>query len=55
MSRLAYSTGCIPPLPRPPPPVRWGTYLFFAALLLLNSAFVYTLVPETRGVPQEEM
>lgn len=35
--------------------MKWGTYLFFAALLVLNTAFVYWLVPEMRGVPQEDI
>lgn len=46
---------CYAQLPSIPTPRRWGTYLFFAAVLVLNTAFVCWLVPETRDVPQEDM
>ncbi|KAK9794050.1 hypothetical protein WJX73_008116 [Symbiochloris irregularis] len=33
----------------------YGTYILFAGLVTLFALFVYFLVPETKGVPQEQM
>jgi hypothetical protein len=33
----------------------YGVYFFFASLMVLSVAFVFFLVPETRGVPLEAM
>jgi len=35
--------------------LRWGIFLFFAGWVAAMTAFVFFLVPETRGVPIEEM
>lgn len=34
---------------------KWGIFLFFGGWVLVMTAFVFFLVPETRGVPIEEM
>ncbi|KAF8533357.1 putative quinate permease [Trichophaea hybrida] len=33
----------------------YGVYLFFASLMILSAPYVYFLVPETKGVPLEDM
>lgn len=35
--------------------MEWGMYLFFAVWLALGAAFVYFVVPETKGKTLEEM
>lgn len=35
--------------------LRWGIYIFFAFWQFVAIVFVYFLVPETRGVPIEEV
>ena len=35
--------------------MEWGVFIFFAAWVACMTVFVYFLVPETRGVPLEEM
>jgi len=34
---------------------KWGIFLFFAAWVVVMQTFVYFFVPETKGVPIEEM
>jgi hypothetical protein len=33
----------------------YGVYFFFSSLMILSIAFVYFLVPETKGIPLESM
>lgn len=33
----------------------YGVYMFFASLMLLSCAFVFFLIPETKGIPLEAM
>jgi hypothetical protein len=33
----------------------YGVYMFFASLMLCAAVFVYFLLPETKGIPLEEM
>lgn len=33
----------------------YGVYFFFASLMLISIVFVYFLVPETKGIPLENM
>lgn len=33
----------------------YGVYMFFASLMLLSCAFVWALIPETKGIPLEAM
>ncbi|CCX30034.1 quinate permease [Pyronema domesticum] len=33
----------------------YGVYLFFASLMMISAPYVYFLVPETKGVPLEDM
>jgi hypothetical protein len=33
----------------------YGVYFFFASLMVLSIAFVYFLIPETKGIPLESM
>ena len=33
----------------------YGVYFFFSSLMILSVAFVYFLVPETKGIPLESM
>jgi hypothetical protein len=33
----------------------YGVYLFFATLMIISAPYVYFLVPETKGVPLEDM
>jgi hypothetical protein len=33
----------------------YGVYIFFATLMILSMPYVYFLVPETKGVPLEDM
>jgi Sugar (and other) transporter len=33
----------------------YGVYFFFSYLMILSIAFVYFLIPETKGIPLESM
>lgn len=35
--------------------MKWGTYIFFAAFAIIAFAFTWLVIPETKGVPLEEM
>lgn len=35
--------------------MKWGTYIFFAAFAIIAFAFTWFVIPETKGVPLEEM
>lgn len=35
--------------------MQYGTYFFFASLMLLSAIYVFFLIPETKGVPLERM
>jgi hypothetical protein len=35
--------------------LKWGTFLFFAGFVVLMTIFVILAVPETKGVPIEEL
>lgn len=35
--------------------LKFGLFLFFAAFVLIMTIFIYKLLPETRGIPIEEM
>jgi len=35
--------------------LKWGIFLFFAAWVLVMMAFAYWFIPETKGIPIEEM
>eukprot|EP00775_Hariotina_reticulata_P009191 gene9191-9357_t len=35
--------------------MKWGTFLFFAGFVVLMTIFVIIAVPETKGVPIEEL
>jgi hypothetical protein len=35
--------------------MQWGTFLFFAGWVLVMTVFTSLLLPETKGVPMEEM
>lgn len=35
--------------------MRYGTYFFFASLMVLAAIFVFLLIPETKAVPLEVM
>lgn len=35
--------------------MRYGTYFFFASLMILAAIFVFLLIPETKAVPLEVM
>ena len=34
---------------------KWGIFLFFAAWVVIMFIFTYFFIPETKGVPIEEM
>lgn len=35
--------------------MKWGTYVFFGTLTATGAAFIYFVVPETKGLSLEEM
>lgn len=35
--------------------MKWGTYIFFAAFAIIAFFFTWLIIPETKGVPLEEM
>lgn len=35
--------------------MKWGTYIFFAAFAIIAFVFTWFVIPETKGVPLEEM
>lgn len=43
----------VPALMRPSQ--EWGVFLFFAGFVVIMSIFIFFLLPETKGVPIEEM
>lgn len=37
------------------PMQEWGAFLFFAGFVIIMTVFIFFLLPETKGVPIEEM
>ena len=35
--------------------LKFGTYIFFGVLTLMGAGFIYFFVPETKGLPVEEI
>lgn len=35
--------------------MKYGVYFFFASLMILSSIFIWFLLPETKGIPLENM